>query len=79
MTCCLRFLAALHLRCSPVSFSSMFGIHMVGADWHVICGCACRKELADWEQAAVLDTGNHAITSLDWALGRYGPQLLQFA
>ena len=40
------------------------------ASWHVMCACGCRKALADWVQAAVLDTGNQAVTSLDWALGR---------
>ena len=46
------------------------------AHCHVICAYVCRKALADWAQAAVLETGHHAITSLDWALGRSGPQLL---
>lgn len=38
--------------------------------WHVMRAPGCRKALADWAQAAVLDTGNQSVTSIDWAPGR---------
>ena len=45
-----------------------FSRRLEAVHWHVIC--ACRKALADWAQAAVLETGSQPVTSLDWALGR---------
>lgn len=38
--------------------------------WLVMCVPGCRKAFADWAQAAVLDTGNQSVTSIDWAPGR---------